>query len=48
MQWNTSAIKNKGIMNFADKLLELENIILSEVIQSPEDMHSVYSLISGY
>jgi hypothetical protein len=26
-----SAIKNKDIMNFAEKWMELENIILSEV-----------------
>ena len=29
--WNTIAIENKGIMNFAGKWMELENIILSEV-----------------
>ena len=29
-----SAIKNKGIMNFADKWSELEDIILSEVNQT--------------
>jgi hypothetical protein len=28
-----SAIKNKNIMNFAGKWIELENIILSEVNQ---------------
>ena len=27
-----SAIKNKGIMNFAGKWMKLENIILSEVM----------------
>ena len=42
-----SAIKNKDIMNFADKWMELENIILSEVSQAPKDMHGMYSLISG-
>ena len=31
------AIKNEDSMNFADKGMELENI-LSEVIQIPEDM----------
>jgi hypothetical protein len=35
-------------MNFAGKWMELENIILSEVIQSPKDMHGMYSVISGY
>jgi hypothetical protein len=29
-----SAIKNKDIMNFADKWMELENIILSEVTEA--------------
>ena len=43
-----SAIKNKDIMNFAGKWMELENIILSEVTQTQKDMHGVYSLISGY
>jgi hypothetical protein len=33
------AIKNKGIMNFAGKWMELENIYLSEVTDS---------VISGY
>ena len=28
-----SSIKNKDIINFAEKLMKLENIILSEVIQ---------------
>jgi hypothetical protein len=38
-----SAIKNKGIMYFADRLITLENIILSEVTQTQKDMHSKYS-----
>ena len=42
------AIKNKNIMNFAGKWMELENIILSEVTQTQKEMHGVYSLISGY
>ena len=52
-----SAIKNEDIPSFAGKWLELENIILSEVTQiqkdmqvtqTQKDMHSMYSLISGY
>ena len=43
-----SAIKNKGIMNFSGKWMELENIILSEVAETQNDMHGMYSLISGY
>ena len=42
-----SAIKNKDIMKFISKLMELENI-LSEVTQTQKDMHGVYSLISWY
>jgi hypothetical protein len=42
---NGSAIKNKDGMNFAGKLMELENIILSEVIQTQKDMYGMYLLI---
>ena len=42
-------IKNKGIMKFAGKWIEPENIILSDVTQAQKDMHGMYySLISGY
>ena len=41
-----SAIKNEDIMSFAGKLMELENIILSEVTQTQKEMHGMYSLIS--
>ena len=40
--------KNEDIMNFAGKWMKLENIILSEVTQTQNDMHGMYSLISGY
>jgi hypothetical protein len=43
-----SAIKNKEILNFAGKWMELDNIILSEVIQSQKGMHGMYSIISQY
>jgi hypothetical protein len=43
-----SAIKNNDLMKFTGKWLELENIILSEVTQSQKNIHSMYSLISGY
>ena len=43
-----SAIKNNEFMKFLGKWLELENIILSEVIQSQKNTHSMHSLISGY
>jgi hypothetical protein len=42
-----SAIKNKDILSFAGKWMELENIIVSEVTQMKKDMHGMYSLISG-
>jgi hypothetical protein len=38
--------ESKGIMDFAGKWMDLENIILSEVTQSQKDMHGIYSLIS--
>ena len=41
------AIKNDDIMNFAGKWIKLENI-LSEITQSPKDIHGMYSFISGY
>jgi hypothetical protein len=43
-----SAVKNQNIMQFVGKWIELENFILSEVIQSQRDMHGMYSLMSGY
>ena len=42
-----SAIKNKDILSFAGKWIELENIILSEVSQNQKHMDGMYSLISG-
>ena len=36
-----SPIKNKDIMSFAGKWMELENIILSEVFQTQKDMHCI-------
>ena len=44
---NCSATKEKNLMRFAGKLIELESIILSEVTQTQKDMHGMYSLISG-
>jgi hypothetical protein len=35
-------------MNFAGKFMELENIILSEIMQIQKDMHGMYSLIGGH
>jgi hypothetical protein len=36
------AIKDKDIMNFAHKWMKLENIIPSEVTQTPNDMPGMY------
>jgi hypothetical protein len=41
-----TAIKNKDLLNFAGKWMELENIILKEVAKTQKDLHGVYSLIS--
>jgi hypothetical protein len=38
-----SAFKNKDIMNFACKWMELENISLGELIQSQKDTYGMYS-----
>ena len=43
-----SAMKNEHILSFAVKWMELENTIVSEVIQTQKDMHGMYSQISGY
>jgi hypothetical protein len=43
-----SAIKNNVFMKFTGKWMDLENIILSQVIQSQNNTHGMYSLISEY
>ena len=43
-----SSIKNKDILSFAGKWMELENIILSEETKAQKYMPVIYSLISGY
>jgi hypothetical protein len=35
-------------MRFEGKWMELENIIMSDVYQTQEDMHGMFLLISGY
>ena len=42
------AEKNNGILKFAGKWMDLENIILSEVTQTQKDKYHMYSLISGF
>ena len=52
--WNTykmayyPAIKNYELMNFLGKWMKLENIILSEVVQSQKNTHGMDSVVSGY
>jgi hypothetical protein len=43
-----SAIKNNEFMKFLGKWMYLEDIILSEVIQSQKKSLDIHSLISGY
>ena len=43
-----SAIENNNVTNFVGKLIDLENIILSEVTQTQNDIYGMYSLISEY
>jgi hypothetical protein len=43
-----SAIENNEFMNFLDKWMDLEAIILSEVTQSQNNTHDMHSLIRGY
>jgi hypothetical protein len=43
-----SAIKNEDILTSIGEWMRLENIILSEVIQTQKAMHGIHSLISGY
>ena len=38
-----SAIKNNDFMEFADKWMDIENIILSEVTQSQKTTYGMYS-----
>ena len=40
--------KNSETLNFAGKMMELENIILSEVTQTQKHNYHMYSLIGGF
>ena len=42
-----SAIKKKNIMAFANKWMELENIMLSEINQYQKNKGQMFSLIRG-
>jgi hypothetical protein len=43
-----SAINNNEFMKLLGKWIELENIMLTEIIQSQQNKDDIYSLISGY
>jgi hypothetical protein len=42
------SFKNNDFMKFLGKLMELENIILSEITQLQKNTHGLLSPISGY
>jgi hypothetical protein len=42
------AMKNKDIMNFVGKWMELDSIILNDVTHFPKDIQGMYLLIGGY
>ena len=42
------SFKNNDIMKLAGKWMELDNIILSEIIQTQKDNCDMYLLISGH
>jgi hypothetical protein len=43
-----AAMKKNGILSFAAKWMELENIILSEVSQAQKTKNYMFSLICGF
>ena len=43
-----SAVKINDILNFACKLMEIENALQSEVSQTQKEEYGMYSLISGF
>ena len=43
-----SAIKNEDIVKFANKWMELENVILSEVTQTQKSVYACYVLIEKW
>jgi hypothetical protein len=43
-----AAIKTYEFMKSLDKLMDLEDIILSELTQSQKTTHEMHSLIRGY
>ena len=43
-----TAEKNNDMLKFADKWMDLENIMLSEVTQTQKDNYLIFSLISDF
>ena len=43
-----TAEKNNDSLNFAEKWMELENIILWEITQTQKDNYYIYSLMGGF
>ena len=43
-----SGKKKNDILNFACKLMEIENTLLIEVTQTQKEEYGMYSLISGF
>ena len=43
-----TAERNNDNSKFAGKWMNLENVILSKVIQTQKDKYHMYSLISGF
>ena len=43
-----TAVTNNDILKFADKCMDLENIILSDETQTQEDKCNMYLLISDF
>ena len=43
-----SAVKNNDILNFACQWMDIENALLSEVVQTHKEEYGMYSLISGF
>ena len=41
-------LEKNGILKFAGKGMDLENIILSEVTQMQKDKYNIYTHISGF
>ena len=48
IEYYYSAIKNNEFMKFLGKWMDMDDIILNDVTQSPENTRDMHLLISGY